>query len=266
MIDPRPKILTRPENGIRCVLAPNASPMTYWGTNSYIVGEGQVAIIDPGPDDPTHLTALLDALEPGESVSHIFVTHSHVDHSPLARTLSAQTGAPVLAYGDSQAGRSSVMAKLVKQGMTDGGEGIDRDFSPDIKMQDGECVSGDSWALSAIWTPGHIGNHLCFAWGDRVFTGDHIMGWASSLVSPPDGDLTDFMASLHRLADHPARVYYPGHGAPVTDPASRRQWLIDHRLDREKSIIATLTAGPQTVRAITESIYVDTNPALSAGC
>lgn len=262
MPETTPDHLTTPEPGIRCLLAPNASPMTYWGTNTYILGEGKVAVIDPGPADIGHLRAILDALEPQETISHIFVTHSHVDHSPLALHLSDATGAAIHAFGTASAGRSVVMTGLVENGLTGGGEGIDHEFNPDVILKDGDKTTGENWELDAIWTPGHIGNHLCFAWGDRIFTGDHIMGWASSLVSPPDGDLTDFMASLHKLAGHPARVYYPGHGAPVTDPTTRREWLILHRVERELSIVCALSNGPKTVAEIARMIYTDVNPAL----
>ncbi|MBT8411798.1 MAG: MBL fold metallo-hydrolase, partial [Octadecabacter sp.] len=182
------------EDGLTRVLAPNASPMTYWGTNSYILGHDRVAVIDPGPDDPKHLASLIRAIA-GRPVSHILVTHSHLDHSPLARALSQATDAPVLAFGDSNAGRSVAMQELAASGLMGGGEGVDPTFAPDILVADGDTITGDGWALTALHTPGHFGNHLSFLWGDVAFTGDHLMDWATSLVSPPDGDLTDFMAS-----------------------------------------------------------------------
>lgn len=236
--------------------------MTYWGTNTYILGQGQVAVIDPGPDDPGHLQAILATLAPGEVISHIFVTHSHVDHSPLARHLSDATGAPVHAFGGASAGRSAAMAALVASGMTGGGEGIDHGFAPDVTLEDGQMIQVDGWELTAIWTPGHIGNHLCFSWGDRLFSGDHVMGWASSLVSPPDGDLTDFMASVRKLMHRNDRVYYPGHGAPIADPTARLDWLLNHRISRENSILDALETGPATVSSLTARIYCDTNPSL----
>ena len=250
------------EPGIRRILAPNPSPMTYWGTNTYVVGEGRVAVIDPGPADPAHMQAILDGLAPGEEVSHILVTHAHLDHSPLARPLAEATGAPVLAYGDALAGRSEVMAKLVAGGLTSGGEGVDAAFRPDETLVNGEVIHGNGWTLDTLWTPGHFANHLCFALGDAVFTADHVMGWASSLVSPPDGDLTAFMASCHTLAARADRIYYPGHGAPVIDPAARIDWLITHRLGRETQILAALAAGPGTVTSLTEAIYTDTPASL----
>ncbi|MDT8325853.1 MAG: MBL fold metallo-hydrolase [Roseovarius sp.] len=243
---------------LRRILAPNPSPMTFWGTNTYILGTREVAVIDPGPDDPAHLAAILRALDPGQRISHVFVTHSHLDHSPLATRLGAQTGAPVLAYGDSRAGRSPVMQSLAQSGEIGGGEGVDHGFSPDITLTDGQEVTGDGWRLKAHWTPGHFGNHLCFESGDSVFTGDLVMGWASSLVSPPDGDLSQFMASCERLNALGARRHLPGHGAPIDMPAARLDWLIDHRLGREAAILAALDAGPRTARQIADAIYTET--------
>lgn len=244
-----------------CVLAPNPSPMTYWGTNTYLVGDTTLAIIDPGPNSPAHLEALLRAIG-GRPVEHILLTHSHLDHSPLSRALAQAVDAPVLAFGDSTAGRSSVMTALAQQGLAGGGEGIDHDFAPDICVADGAVVKGQWGQMQALHTPGHIGNHLCFIWQDAVFTGDHVMGWASSLVSPPDGDLTDFMRSCTRLKTVAATRYYPGHGAAITDPIARLDWLIAHRQSREGQLLDALGAGPSTVPALTKAVYVDVAPAL----
>ncbi len=262
MTEPRPKTTEWLRPGLRRVLAPNPSAMTHWGTNSYILGEGRVAVIDPGPADRAHLEALLAALAPGETVSHILVTHSHMDHSPLARPLAAATGAPVLAFGDSAAGQSAVMRDLARAGLAGGGEGVERDFAPDETLADGDLLAGEGWDISVLWTPGHMGNHLCFAWEDAVFTGDHVMGWASTMVSPPDGDLGDFMASTRRLAGLGAAVFYPGHGAPVEAPRARADWLIAHRLSREAEILRALENGPADVAALTGAIYTDLPPAL----
>ncbi|TCO70271.1 MBL fold metallo-hydrolase [Rhodovulum euryhalinum] len=257
--DPVPGACARLRPGLRRVLAPNPSPMTFRGTNSYILGEGRVAVIDPGPALPAHLDALLAALAPGETVSHILVTHSHVDHSPLARPLSQATGAPVLAFGDSRAGRRADLAGLAGLG---GGEGVDTGFAPDLRLADGEAVAGDGWRVVAIHTPGHMGNHLSFAWEDALFTGDHVMGWASSMVSPPDGDLGAFMASLDRLAARPEQVLYPGHGAPVADGPARLAELAAHRRARRVQVLDALAAGPATPAEIAQAIYTDTPPAL----
>lgn len=248
---------------LELVLAPNPSPMTFLGTNTYLIGQTSLAIIDPGPNDPAHLAALQEAIS-GRKVEHILLTHSHRDHSLLAKPLSAITGAPVLAFGDSATGRSAVMQLLAAQGLAGGGEGIDHGFSPDQRVADGEVIQGQWGEMVAHHTPGHMGNHLCFQWRDAVFTGDHIMDWASSLVSPPDGDLTDFMASCAKLRAHMASVYYPGHGAPITRPADRLEWLIDHRTSRETQILAALMDGPASVQDVTRAVYHNIAPALQA--
>jgi len=257
--DPSPGEVQELEPGIRRILAPNPSPMTFRGTNTYLVGTRRLAIIDPGPGDPAHLEAILGALSPGESVSHILVTHSHVDHSALVPPLREATGAPVLAFGDSAAGRNPEIAALSGLG---GGEGIDAGFAPDRCLADGQSVAGDGWALTALWTPGHMGNHMCFALGDAVFTGDHVMGWATSMVSPPDGDLTAFMASLEKLQGRRDRVFYPAHGAPVADPEARLAELLAHRRGREAQILSALDGGPADAATLTARIYSDVPEAL----
>lgn len=234
--------------------------MTLHGTNTYILGTHSLAVVDPGPDNAQHLGALLSAIG-GRPVSHIFVTHSHLDHSPLARPLAQATGAPILAFGDASAGRSAIMSHLAQNGLLGGGEGVDLAFSPDRRITDAEHIRGEGWSLTALHTPGHLGNHLCLDAQGRVFTGDHVMGWASSLVSPPDGDLTDFMASCARLLTVPG-TYYPGHGAPVPNGPARVQWLIDHRQSREAGILAALATGHRTLDAITRAAYPDVAPAL----
>jgi glyoxylase-like metal-dependent hydrolase (beta-lactamase superfamily II) len=248
--------------GLRRIVAPNPSPMTFWGTNTYLLGDRDIAVIDPGPDRPAHLKAILDALAPGQRITHILVTHAHLDHSPLARPLAAETGAPVMAYGDARAGRSAVMARLAEEGLAGGGEGVDAGFTPDVTLADGAIVEGAGWRIEALHTPGHFGNHLCFAWDDTLFTGDLVMGWATSLVSPPDGDLTDFMASCERLVRRPSTVLHPGHGAPVTEPHARIDGLIAHRRSREAQILAALAKAPGSAEDLARRIYVETPPAL----
>ncbi|WP_171054566.1 MBL fold metallo-hydrolase [Roseovarius arcticus] len=244
--------------GLRRILAPNPSPMTYRGTNTYLIGTRGIAVIDPGPDNLAHMDAILAALEQGQSITHILITHAHLDHSPLARPLAAVTGAPILAFGNAVAGRSPMMQRLAAGGMIGGGEGVDGDFAPDVCLADGEWIVGDGWQIKALWTPGHFCNHLCFAWNDAVFTGDLVMGWASSLVSPPDGDLTQFMTSCMRLMELGASVLHPGHGAPVTDAASRLDWLIAHRQMREREVLAQLSKAPATAAILARAIYTST--------
>ena len=250
------------EPGLRRIVAPNPSPMTYRGTNTYLLGTSGLAVIDPGPASAAHLEAILAAVTQGQYVSHILVTHSHLDHSPLAPALAAVTSAPILAFGGAEAGRSAIMSQLAATGLMEGGEGIDRDFAPDMCLTDGQILSGEGWQLNVIHTPGHLGNHLCLGWGTACLTADHVMGWASSLVSPPDGDLTDFMASCAKLAARQWRVFYPGHGDAVHDPNARLEWLIAHRKAREAAILEALSAGPSTAQDITARVYHDVAPAL----
>lgn len=243
--------------GLRRLLAPNPSPMTGTGTMTYLLGQGEVAVIDPGPDDPRHLAAILGALGRGERISHIFVTHAHRDHSGLAPALARETGAPVVAFGDAEAGRSPLMAALAAREAPLGGEGADRDFRPDATLADGEAVATRDWTLTALHTPGHFGNHLCLQWGADVFAGDHVMGWSTSIVAPPDGDMSAYMASLDRLAAaRPARLW-PGHGEAVTDPAARIAELATHRRARARAIATQLQEAPASAETIARAIYTD---------
>lgn len=250
------------EAGLRRIVAPNPSPMTYRGTNTYLLGKTDLAVIDPGPEDQNHLAAILAAVQPGQRISHIIVTHAHLDHSPLARPLAQASGAPVLAFGTATAGRSEVMAALAAGGLIGGGEGIDAAFAPDVTLAHGDLIEGDGWTLEALHTPGHIGNHLCLAWGDACFTADHVMGWASSLVSPPDGDLIDFMASCALLQSRQWRIFHPGHGAPVDAPNARLDWLVAHRRTREAAILERLLEQPATAASLAAHIYADTPASL----
>ncbi len=248
-----------PHPGLRRILAPNPSPMTEAGTNTYLVGQGDVALVDPGPDLDQHLAAIEASLAPGERITDIFVTHSHVDHSALTNRLAERTGACVHAFGDSAAGRSPHLADLDGIG---GGEGVDHHFEPHRTLSHDEVVTGKSWSIHAHWTPGHFGNHMVFEWEGVAFSGDMVMGWAPSLVSPPDGDLTAFMASLDYLRGRPARRYFPGHGAPVDDPVARVDELYNHRKMREAQILSSLNAGPADAAGLTALIYVDVPLAL----
>ena len=252
------------EQGLSVVTAPNASPMTFTGTQTYLLGTDTLAVLDPGPDNPAHLDALLQVIA-GRPVSHIIVTHSHVDHCPLSRSLSEHTGAKIWGFGSAHEARSPVMERLAQMGDLGGNEGIDQNFSADHKLADGDRIAGDGWTLEAIHTPGHLSNHLCFAWleTDAVFSGDHVMGWATTMVSPPDGDLTEFMKSLSRLQTRTSdRVYYPGHGAPVTDPAGMVAHQLAHRKMREAQIMETLGGGGADAFGLAKRIYSDVDQRL----
>ncbi len=251
-----------PEPALRLIRAQNPSPLTGDGTNTFIIGQGEVCILDPGPDDAAHLAAIFGTLQPGERIAAILITHSHLDHSALAPRLAELTGAPVLSYGDSKAGQSAIMRELAAQNLLGGGEGVDPTFRPDRRLRDGEVLEFGSEKITAIWTPGHMGNHLCFEWRGAVFSGDHVMAWATSLVSPPDGDLGAFMQSLTKLETRQARLLYPAHGVAVTDPATRIRDLRAHRLNREDQILGALDAGHASIDAIVAAIYTDTPPAL----
>lgn len=252
----------RLDDSLLVVRADNPSPMTGTGTNTYIVGKAAPCIIDPGPDDPQHLENICKSLSGFAKVAAILVTHAHRDHSALAPRLGRHLGVPVMAFGAAEAGRSPLMQALADQDLAGGGEGVDPDFRPDHCLSPGMELQFGPETLTALWTPGHMGNHMCFLWRDRAFTGDHVMGWSTSLVSPPDGDLSAFMASLTLLENQKAQVLYPGHGAPVTDPAHRIATLRAHRLTREAQILGQLDQGPATIAQLVRAIYVDLAPSL----
>lgn len=256
--DPPIGVAEELEPGLRRIVAPNPSPMTYRGTNTYLLGVQKITLIDPGPDDDAHRAAILAAVSPRQTIERILVTHAHLDHSPLATRLGQDLNVPTVAFGPAHAGRSAVMQQLAESGMVGGGEGIDEDFAPDVTVQHGDTLSVEDTELQILHTPGHIGNHICIGWKEACFTADHVMGWASSLVSPPDGDLTDFMASCGVLRARDWRVFYPGHGDVVTDPSARLDWLIAHRTSREADILRVLSEGPSTALDLARKIYVDT--------
>jgi glyoxylase-like metal-dependent hydrolase (beta-lactamase superfamily II) len=238
---------------VRRVLAGNPGPFTYTGTETYIVGRGEVAVIDPGPDDPAHIVALLAAVA-DEKVTAILCTHTHRDHSPAAPALRAATGAPVMGC-----------APLVLEDLGPRADAsFDASYAPDHVMPDGEQVRGPGWTLEAVATPGHTSNHLCFALNETgaMFTGDHVMGWSTTVVSPPDGDMAAYMASLDRLMARKDRIYYPAHGDPVTDPQRFVRGLAGHRRQREGQILRLLRDGVGAIPAMVERMYVGLDPRL----
>lgn len=254
-------MIDHPHRDIRRLLAPNPSAMTGPGTNGYIVGTGEVAVIDPGPEDDGHLSAWLDALA-GERVRCILVTHAHLDHSGLAPRLADAVSAPIIGYGRHDAGRSATMARLARDGLIAGGEGVDSTFAPDETVTDGDTLTGPGWRIDVLHTPGHFAGHLSFAVADVIMTGDHVLGWTSTLISPPDGDLASFLATSARLRQSGARAFLPGHGDPLTDPVARLDWLIRHRQEREAQIRTALASGLESIEEIVRHLYTDTPQAL----
>lgn len=252
--------------GVRRITCQNASPYTFTGTQTYLVGQGDVGLIDPGPAHGDHLSAIMGALKTGERISHILVTHSHADHSPGASVIAQETGAEIYAYGAHGTGLSATMEALVAQGAEiGGGEGGDAGFQPDHILKDGDRVEAESWALNAVHTPGHLSNHLSFAMEETgvLFSGDMIMGFATTLVSPPDGDMAAFMDSLGKLSARAQdRLYLPGHGHPVADPHGMLDYQRAHRESRFNQIIEALGEGPKTAAALTKAIYTDIDSAL----
>lgn len=253
-----PGVAVQIGEGLRQIRAPNPSAMTGAGTNSYLVGQSALAVIDPGPDSEAHLAAILAALQPGQHISHILVTHGHLDHSALAPRLAAATGAVICGFGPATAGRSAVMQALAAAGLEDGGEGVDRGFAPGHLMADGQELAGPGWRLTAWHTPGHMGSHLGFALRDSFFSGDAVMGWSSSLISPPDGDMGAYMATLARLAAGRWGRFLPGHGAAIADPAARLAELTQHRRQREAEILAALRRSPASAPELARRIYTST--------
>ena len=253
--------IIEPAENVVCILAPNPSPMTFKGTNTYIIDNGELAIIDPGPLSEEHLNNILDVTA-NRPVKYIFLTHSHVDHSPLAKQLSEELSTPILGFGTSDTGLSSTMLSLIDSGYHSGSEGIDYEFNPDYLIKNDEKFYLNNKKISAIHTPGHMGNHICFQYDKVLFSGDHVMGWATSMVSPPYGDLTQFMASCRLLQTKEFDLFLPGHGDPVKNPSERLEFLIKHRLERERQIKETIKNTPLTSLEITEIVYTDIDNSL----
>ncbi len=244
--------------GLRRLVAANPGPLTFTGTCTYLVGRGTVAVVDPGPDDPAHVAAILAAVR-GETVSHILLTHTHRDHSPAAAALRAATGAPV---GGCPLHRA---ARPLADGETSLLEGSnDHTYAPDFVLDDGEAVTGPGWTLEAVATPGHTANHLAFALREEaaLLSGDHVMAWATTFVGPPDGSMSDYMASLEKVRDRDERIHWPGHGGPVREPRRFVRALLHHRRQREVSILNRLAAGDRTIAQMVPAIYQGLAPEL----
>lgn len=244
--------------GVRRILCGNPSAFTFTGTVSYIVGRGKVAIIDPGPVNEAHAQALLDAVR-GETVTHILVTHTHNDHSPGVARIKAATGATVYAEGPHRASRPAYASET--RATESGG---DWDFRPDVTLKDGDVVQGDGWRLEIVATPGHTANHIAFAWPERklMFIGDHVMGWSTSIVAPPDGSMVDYMASLERLTRRDEQLYFSGHGPEIPDAVRFVKFLIRHRKAREESILYRLAKGEADIPTIVRASYIGIDPRL----
>ena len=235
---------------IRRVLANNPSPFPFHGTGTYILGRGSVAVIDPGPALPEHVDAILAATK-GETISHVLITHTHNDHSPAWQLLKAHCPAKTYAYGPHGAGK-------LEQGIAVE-EGGDFQFQPDIRVKDGDIIQGDGWSVECVYTPGHTSNHMCFQLREEkcLFTGDHVMGWSTSIISPPDGDMKQYMASLELLLKRDDARYWPTHGPCIDDTRGLVSAFIEHRRDREAQIISSLKSGIHQIRAMVPGMYVD---------
>jgi glyoxylase-like metal-dependent hydrolase (beta-lactamase superfamily II) len=237
---------------IRRVTARNPSGFTFHGTGTYIVGHGQVAVIDPGPLLDEHINALKTLLD-GETVTHILITHTHMDHSPAASPLKAHWNTRTYGYGPHGAGKLDDGVQIE--------EGGDMDFVPDVVTGDGDIIAGSGWTIEAVYTPGHTSNHLCFALKEEnaLFTGDHIMGWSTSVIGPPDGDMTQYMESLEKLLVRSEDIYWPTHGTCISDVKNYVQSFIDHRLERERQIMQCLKAGHTRITDMVPVMYTDTD-------
>jgi glyoxylase-like metal-dependent hydrolase (beta-lactamase superfamily II) len=244
---------------VRAIVANNPGPFTFKGTMSYIVGRGKVAILDPGPDDEAHIAALLDAVR-GETVTHIFVTHTHRDHSPAVPKVKAATGAKVFAQGPHRLARPLHIGETRRLDAS-----ADMDFSPDVALADGEVVRGDGWTMEALTTPGHTANHMAYALkdSDLLFSGDHVMAWSTTIVAPPDGSMSDYMASLAKLARRKEQLYLPGHGSAVREAPRYVRHLVGHRQGREASILHRLGKGAADIPTIVKAIYIGLDPRLT---
>ena len=245
------------------ITANNASPMTFTGTRSYILGTDNLIVIDPGPENNQHFKSIMDYVGK-RKVTDIIITHSHVDHSPLSRRLKNETGASIIGFGSADEARTSFMKKLSSSLDLGGEEGIDQDLTLDEKVIDKQMLKKNDYTIEVIHTPGHLSNHICLSIKEKkaLFSGDHVMGWATTLISPPDGDLGSFMKSLEKLSKRDEQIYYPGHGKPVKDPKQMVLAQIAHRRDREMQILSSITKISRTPAEIVEEVYIGLNPML----
>ncbi|MFZ0424625.1 MAG: MBL fold metallo-hydrolase [Xanthobacteraceae bacterium] len=259
-LDLEPDTVREIAPGVRAVLTNNPSPFTFKGTMSYIIGRGKVAILDPGPDDDAHVAALLDAVR-NETVTHIFVTHTHRDHSPAVPKIKAATGAKVFAQGSHRLARPLHIGETARR--LDAS--ADMDFRPDVALADGEVVAGDGWTLEAVTTPGHTANHMAFAFkeSELLFAGDHVMAWSTTIVAPPDGAMSDYMASLDKLALRSEELYLSGHGAPIREAPRYVAHLIRHRKAREASLLHRLGKGSADIPTLVKAVYIGLDPRLT---
>lgn len=258
-LDLAPDTIEEVMPGVRRVMADNAGPFTFKGTVSYIIGRGKVAIVDPGPADERHIAALLDAVR-NETVTHILVTHTHRDHSPAVPAIKAATGATVYAEGPHRPARSLHIGEL--NPLDSSG---DRDFVPDVRLKDRDMIEGDGFTIEAVTTPGHTANHISFALKEQnvLFAGDHVMGWATTIVAPPDGAMSDYMQSLAKLTRRAESIYLPGHGPAIHDAPRFVHYYILHRKAREASILHRLGKGDADIPTIVRAIYIGLDPRLT---
>ena len=253
------------EKDLAVITANNASPMTFTGTRSYILGTDNLIVIDPGPDSEAHLSSIMRYIGK-RKVTDILLTHSHKDHSPLSRKLKIETGARIIGFGSADEARTSFMKKLSSSLDLGGEEGIDKDLVLDKKVVEKQMLKLNNYSIEVVHTPGHLSNHICFSLKERkiLFSGDHVMGWATTLISPPDGDLASFMNSLEKLSSREEIIYYPGHGKPLKEPRKMVLAQIKHRRDREKQILNSVSKISRTPAEIVEDVYVGLNPMLKA--
>ena len=253
----------RLEDDLVVITADNASPMTFTGTRSYILGTDNLIVIDPGPNDTNHFNAIMEYIG-GRKLTDIILTHSHVDHSPLSRQLKNKTGASIIGFGSADEARTSFMKRLSSSLDLGGEEGIDKDLILDEKVHDKQLLERNNYSIEVVHTPGHLSNHICLSLKEKkvLFSGDHVMGWATTLISPPDGDLGSFMRSLEKLSKRDEQIYYPGHGKPLRDPRKMVLAQIAHRRDREKQILSSIAKISRTPAEIVDNVYIELNPML----